>query len=49
MNSELRVDTQVDTRKPYRTPTLTVYGNVETTTRTVNMGAVNDGMTNKTH
>ncbi len=36
-------------KKPYTTPTLTTYGNLENITKTVGMGALNDSQGSKTH
>jgi len=35
-------------RKPYQKPNLRVYGDIQTLTRTIGMGKINDGMPNKT-
>lgn len=35
-------------KKLYTTPTLTVYGNLRSITKTVGMGSLNDGMSGKT-
>ena len=40
---------KVPLKKRYKTPRLSVYGDLATITETVGMCAMNDGMNNKTH
>jgi len=48
--SEKRTDANAPkVKKPYTTPRLTTYGNLENITKTIGMGSFNDGLGGKTH